>query len=111
MFVPRHIYDKQHIMFYGRFESGNLLRVIKKAPRAEVKTFTGLTLGDVEMRKMKDEDPEYFDYEYDVYLEADTNSEGLMHWYNFKVITKNIEPNTKIKINIRNLHRSRSLYE
>lgn len=79
-------------MFYGRFESGNLHRVVKKAPRAEMKTFTGLTLSDIEKRKVQEEDPEYFDYEYDVYLEWDTNSEGLMHWYYFKLITKNIDP-------------------
>jgi len=42
--------------------------------------------------------------EYDLYLESDTNAaEGLMHWYYFRVLTKNLEPGTKIKINIRNL--------
>jgi hypothetical protein len=51
LFIPQHLYNKQHIMFYGRFECGNLLRVIKKAPRAEIKTFTGLTVSDVEKRK------------------------------------------------------------
>jgi hypothetical protein len=49
--------------------------------------------------------------EYDLYLQPDTNSEGLMHWYYFKMITKGLEPGTRIKLNIRNLHRSRSLYE
>ena len=49
--------------------------------------------------------------EYDLYLQPDTNSEGLMHWYYFKVMTKGLEPGTRIKLNIRNLHRSRSLYE
>lgn len=39
-------------MFYGRFESGNLNKVVKKAPRGEMKTFTGLTLSDVEKRKV-----------------------------------------------------------
>ena len=34
-----------------------------------------------------------------------------MHWYYFKMITKGLEPGTRIKLNIRNLHRSRSLYE
>ena len=34
-----------------------------------------------------------------------------MHWYYFKLITKNLEKGTKIKLNIRNLHRQRSLYE
>jgi hypothetical protein len=34
-----------------------------------------------------------------------------MHWYYFKMCTKNLEKGTQVKINIRNLHRSRSLYE
>lgn len=34
-----------------------------------------------------------------------------MHWYYFKMMTKGLEPGTRIKLNIRNLHRSRSLYE
>ena len=52
-----------------------------------------------------------FDLEYDLYLEYDTNSEGLMHWFNFRLLTKNLEPGTKIKLNLRNLHRSKSLFE
>ena len=39
-------------MFYGRFECGNLNKVVKKAPRGEMKTFTGLTLSEVEKRKV-----------------------------------------------------------
>lgn len=47
-----------------------------------------------------------------MYLQSDTNAhEGLMHWFYFRIITKNIEPGTKLKINIRNLHRTRSLFE
>lgn len=52
-----------------------------------------------------------FEYEYDLYLQIDTNSEGLMHWYYFRAMTKNLEKGTRIKINIRNLHRSKSLYQ
>lgn len=97
-------------MFYARFESGNLNRVVKKAPRDEVKTFSGLTISDLDKSKLI-EDVDHCDFEYDLYLEKDTNSDGLMHWFYFKVITKNIEPGTKIKMNIRNLHRSRSLFK
>lgn len=97
-------------MFYGRFESGNLNRVVKKAPRDEVKTFSGLTISDLDRTKLQ-EAIDHFDYEYDLYLEKDTNSDGLMHWFYYKVITKNLEPGTKIKMNIRNLHRTRSLYQ
>ena len=79
-------------MFYARFESGNLHRVVRKAPREEIKTFTGLTISDIEKTKMQAEDQDHFDHEYDIYLDYDTNSDGLMHWYYFKVITKNIEP-------------------
>jgi len=70
-------------MFYSRFESGNLYRVIKR-PDRETKTFSGLTMSDIEKAKKKDSDVEHYDFEYDLYLEFDTNSvEGLMHWYYF----------------------------
>ena len=39
-------------MFYGRFECGNLNKVVKKGPRSEMKTFTGLVLSDIEKRKV-----------------------------------------------------------
>ena len=42
----------------------------------------------------------------------DTNSpEGLMHWYYYRMFTQGVERGTKIKMNIRNLHRTKSLYE
>jgi hypothetical protein len=34
-----------------------------------------------------------------------------MHWYYFQIITKRLPAGTKIKLNIRNLHRTKSLYE
>ena len=34
-----------------------------------------------------------------------------MHWYYFKTMSRNIEPGTKIRFNMRNLHRTKSLYE
>jgi hypothetical protein len=69
-------------------------------------------MSDVEKAKRQQSDTEFYDLEYDLYLNADTNAEqGLMHWYYFKVMTKNCEPGTKIKFNIRNLHRTISLYE
>jgi len=85
IYVPSFM-QKQHCLFYGRFECGNLNRVVQR------------NMGSSSM-------------EYDLYLQQDTNSEGLMHWYFFKVITKGLEVGTRVKLNIRNLHRSRSLYE
>lgn len=98
-------------MFYSRFECGNLHRVVKKA-ETEAITFTGLTMTEEEITKKKENDIEHFDFEYDLYLNSDTNAQnGLMHWYYFRVITKNVPIGTKIKLNIRNLHRTISLYE
>lgn len=84
LYIP-HV-QKQYCLFYGRFESGNLNRVVQRNQGTQ-------------------------SMEYDLYLQPDTNSEGLMHWYYFKMITKGLEPGTRVKLNIRNLHRSRSLYE
>ena len=85
--------------------------------RKQVDTsFSGLTVEQMKQNGLKCEikpvDNSFFMYEYDIYLEYDTSSvEGLMHWYYFKVMTRNIESGTKIRFNIRNLHRTRSLYE
>ena len=49
-------------------------------------------------------------YEYDLYLEMDTNTDGHMHWYYFQAVTRNLPAGSKIKMNIRNLVRSKSLY-
>jgi len=34
-----------------------------------------------------------------------------MHWFYFRTITKNLEKGTRVKMNIRNLHRTKSLFE
>ena len=34
-----------------------------------------------------------------------------MHWFYFRAITRNLEKGSRIKLNIRNLHRTKSLYE
>jgi hypothetical protein len=52
-----------------------------------------------------------FEYEYDLYLEYDTNSEGLMHWFYYRIITQGLEKGTRIKMNMRNLYRTISLFE
>ena len=63
-------------------------------------------------KKRETADSEYYDHEYDLYLQSDTNAvEGLMHWYYFRILTKGIKAGTKIRLNIRNLHRTKSLYE
>ena len=50
-------------------------------------------------------------YEYDLYLEPDTTTDGHMHWYYFQTISKNMPAGTRIRMNIRNLVRSKSLYQ
>lgn len=83
LIIPSEFYQKQYIMFYSRFESGNLYRVVKRPPKEQV-TFSGLTISEVEKARRQQMDTEYFDFEYDLYLQFDTNSvEGLMHWYYF----------------------------
>jgi hypothetical protein len=52
-----------------------------------------------------------FEFEYDLYLEYDTNSEGLMHWFYFRLFTQGLEKGTRIKLNMRNLYRTVSLFE
>jgi hypothetical protein len=44
-----------------------LYRVIKRLDAGQ-KTFTGLTMTEVEKAKKKAHDVEYYDFEYDVYL-------------------------------------------
>jgi len=34
-----------------------------------------------------------------------------MHWFYFRLITKGLVRGTRVKLNIRNLHRTRSLFE
>ena len=33
-----------------------------------------------------------------------------MNWFNFRIITKDITPGARVKLNIRNMHRVRSLF-
>ena len=68
-------------------------------------TFSGLEIPEEELQDLG------FEFEYDLYLEYDTNSEGLMHWFYFRVLTKGLARGTRVKLNIRNLHRTRSLFE
>jgi len=111
LFIPHDKHTQRHILFYGRFECGNLFRVVKRADKEQL-TFSGLTMTELERARRQQLDTEFFDHEYDLYLEYDTNSaEGLMHWFFFQVLTKGVDPGTKIKLNIRNLHRTKSLYE
>lgn len=80
--MPSDLNLRNQISFYARFESGNLHRVVKR-PDKEAKTFSGLTVSDLEKAR-KNTDGLHFDFEYDLYLEFDTNSaDGLMHWYYF----------------------------
>ena len=65
--------DLQNILFYARFESGNLFRVVKR-PDSSHKTITGLTVLEIERAKNSTIDVEHFDFEYDLYLQPDTNA-------------------------------------
>jgi hypothetical protein len=41
----------------------------------------------------------------------DTNTDGHMHWFYFQTIVKNQIKGTKIRFNIRNLVRGKSLFK
>ena len=116
LIIPPCTHKTPSLHFYARFESGNLHRVVRKFKKQVDTTFSGLTAEQLKQNGLKVEikptNSSHFMYEYDIYLDWDTSSiEGLMHWYYFKTISKNIEPGTKIRFNIRNLHRTKSLYE
>lgn len=49
--------------------------------------------------------------EFDLYIEMDTNTDFLISWYYFKVHTKNLERGSRIRLNLRNYPRSRSMYQ
>ena len=49
--------------------------------------------------------------EFDLYMEMDTNTECLVSWYYFKVHTTNLDRGSKIRLNLRNYVRSKSLYQ
>ena len=100
LIVPPETTRKYDIKFYSRFESGNLLRAIKVPVKPEL-TFSGMEITRGNLVKA----------EYDLYLDPDSSTEGLMHWFYFRVLTKGLVRGTRVKLNIRNLHRTRSLFE
>jgi hypothetical protein len=63
----------RQVLFYSRFECGNLLRVVRKSKIKQDYSFTG-----IEQRNNN-----FIHFEYDLYLDSDTNSEGHMHWFYF----------------------------
>ena len=67
------------LVFEGRFESGNLKRVVQ-----------------------------IDDYEYDVFLRNDYNSQGYTQWYFFSV--SNTKPNVRYTFNLKNFFKPDSLY-
>lgn len=99
LIVPAESNKKFDIKFYSRFESGNLLRVVKVPVKPEL-TFSGIEITKGNTVKA----------EYDLYLEPDTGTEGMMHWFYFKIYTKGLEKSSRVRLNIRNLVRSKSLY-
>lgn len=95
LYIPPSL-QKQYCLFYSRFESGNLRKVVMRSP---LSVLDGNSL-----------EPKFL--EFDLYLSFDTNcSEGLMHWFYFRMLTKNLEVGSQIRLNIRNLHRAKSCYE
>ena len=49
--------------------------------------------------------------EFDLYLSTDSNTDGHMHWFYFQILVKNMKKGAKIRLNIRNLVRGKSLYQ
>lgn len=92
-------HNEKGIHFYSRFESGNLLRAIQVDVKPDL-SFTGIPI--VTKKPISQE--------FDLYLEPDTFTDSHMHWYNFQIFTYKLPPGTKIRLNIRNLFRSKSLY-
>lgn len=86
------------IKFYSRFESGNLLKAVKVPVKPEL-SFSGVPINSFGIS-----------HEFDLYLSTDTNTEGHMHWYYFQIFVKNMKKGTKIRLNVRNLVRGKSLY-
>lgn len=91
----------KQVLFYSRFESGNLLRAVRKTRVKSEFTLLGI-LPPV---------PNQIQFEYDLYLEPDTNSDGHMHWFYFMTIAQNFHRGERIRFNIRNHVRIRSLYQ
>jgi hypothetical protein len=88
------------VLFYSRFESGNLLRAVRRMRVKQETNFCGM----VDVRT------EQLILEYDLYLQPDTSSDGHMHWFYFQAFCQKISKGKKIKINIRNLVRNKSLF-
>lgn len=84
--------------FYSRFECGNLLKAVR-VPVKPVLTFSGIA-ANLPAR-----------LEYDLYLDYDTSTDGHMHWYYFQTFSKNLEKGARVRFNIRNLVRGKSLYQ
>ena len=91
---------KFDVKFYSRFECGNLLRAIKVPIKPEL-TFSGVVSRGATQAKA----------EYDLYLDVDTSTDGHMHWFYFMVMASNLEKGSRIRVNIRNLVRGKSLYQ
>lgn len=70
--MPTSTSKRFDLKFYSRFESGNLQKAIKVPVKPEF-TFSGIVLTTGNLVKA----------EYDLYLEPDTMTDGLMHWYYF----------------------------
>lgn len=70
--MPDQSHKKFDIKFYSRFESGNLQKAIKVSIKPEY-TFSGIVLTSGNLVKA----------EFDLYLEPDTSTDSLMHWYYF----------------------------
>lgn len=86
--------------FYSRFECGNLLKAIKIPVKPEL-SFSGMV--------MVQDDPVM--HEYDLYMQADTSTDYSTHWFYFKVSAPKLPRGAKIRLNIRNFMRARTLFQ
>lgn len=77
-YKPKDQYDET-LIFESRFESGNLRRVVQRG-----------------------------DYEYDLYLNPDRNTNSFTQWYFFRI--QNTRKNRQYTFHIRNYQKSDSLY-
>ena len=85
--------------FYSRFESGNLLRAVKVGTKPDL-SFSGMPV----QRQVP------ISYEYDLYIGNDTETATHTHWYYFQMINNKPKQGQKIRLNIRNLMRTKSLH-
>lgn len=49
-------------------------------------------------------------HEYDLYVSPDTGTQTHMHWYYFQMISLNLRPGQRVRLNIRNMMRNKSMY-